>query len=196
MCVFPCLGRVIHCPWNTAPPNLEEQIKLIRGKRHQSSNIELLVYRTYRGRHLRHWVCSNAWVSNTHIAVIIMSYVRRNVSNSRDVLIRLRVAFGTEQLLLLFVTEQRLKLVGEIIEISPFCWNNLRGYNSSEITENWRAALFGCATRINTAVTQRHTHPFPWLQEVWGDHWTLGWGRRWPQRGLKNCFWHKASKYV
>lgn len=53
-----------------------------------------------------------------------MSYVRRNVSNSRDVLIRLRVTFGTEQLLLLFVTvrtERRLKLVEEIIEISPFC---------------------------------------------------------------------------
>lgn len=42
VCIFPSVGCVIHCPWNAAPPNLEEQIKLIRGKRHQSQLSDLL----------------------------------------------------------------------------------------------------------------------------------------------------------
>lgn len=80
MCIFPCLGYVIHCPCNIAPPNLEEQIKLIRGKKTSITAPGLVMYCTYQEWYLSHWVCLKTWVSHAHVA-IIMSYVRRNVSD-------------------------------------------------------------------------------------------------------------------
>lgn len=52
--------------------------------------------------------------------------------------------------------EQGTKISAEISR------NDLRQHNSSQGPENWRGALFGCATCINTAVTGTHT-PFPMI---------------------------------
>lgn len=162
VCIFSCLGCVIHCPCNIAPPNLEEQIKLIRGKKTSVTAPGLVMSCTYQEWYLSGWVCLKAPVSRTHVA-IIMSYVGRNVSGENCIDCFLIYVFVSPS-----VPETKITAEMTFVEMTFDSITRVRPQKTGEqLCSDVQRALIQLSQR------HTHTHPFRWLQQVQEVHWTL-----------------------